>query len=1681
LLFFLCLASVAQTYYNEWINYSQTYYKVPIFKDGVYKIDSLKLARAGVPIGTINPQNLQLFHKGQELYVHIAGESDGVFNGNDYILFYAEKNTQRDDSALYTYGNYLSNPYFSVINDTAAVFITWNSSTTNRRLTVETDTAFASYTAAPYFIKEEVKTFNGEYYKGPENGVGATDPRYAQGEGLMQGGFDVGYHQDYFFNTSALYPTGPLPIATISHSGMSNPFYSPDHHVTIEYQDASNNWQQMVNFFYDGYKCYKNDFFLNPATIGSGLTLRFNNVQEPSYDPWATVMGVYYAKVVFPSTFNLLGVSKQRIYLPDAGSQSKSYLSISNFTDPGNAPVLMDLSNHRLIPVVSHGSVYDALVPNGGAQKLCYLTASINIDTVLNIKPVNGNGTFVDYSSMSVDSAYLIITHKKLWNAAGQYANYRSSSAGGSHNVVMAEISDLYDQFAYGVNRHPFSIRHFANYVINTYPSMPKDLFLVGKSVHAIKSISDASAASMCLVPSMGYPASDNLITQGLSDPLSLAPAIPTGRISVTNDAAVTDYLNKIMLHETQAVGQPWQKDVLHFVGGMSNYEQSIFNSYMDQNKITIQDTLYGGHVYTFKKTSTAPIAINTNDSIRQLIESGVSLITFFGHGTNTGFEQNIDDPYNYHNSPRFPMLVANSCYTGDIHATDPLSASEKFVLAQDHGTIGFLASVSAGVSYALEVYTNEFYKNLSYRLYGKSYGQCVQEAVRQAEIIPSSLNDSIVKITCLEMTLEGDPAVKPNVSRLPDFVLTNSGVQIDTDSQVDSINIKIHFNNYGSMVNDTIKVYVERTLPSGTVVPFYHTVLAPGYAADLSFNIKKDILNGIGLNKFYVKVDYFNDVLELNETNNATIGQISAFVRGGDIFPVYPYNYAVVPNIANIELRASTADPFATSMTYRLQVDTSDAFSNPILNTTITSAGGVISFPVTLNNVDSMVYFWRVGRDSSNVNDINWRESSFQVIQNKSGWGQAHFHQFKNDQYQFVSYNKPQRKFEFKNNLRTVFCRDGWSELYPPYMYFGDVAYYLDNAQQATWTCANGVGWTFAIFDSISGNPVPADTAITSPWGNWLSQYNSCICEPRIRNQFDFGLYNTCGDNSSLAGYNPANMPTYLQRMEDFLNAVPVGDYVLAYSHNNDSCHVFPPSLHYAFSLIGSDSLQFKKDTCQMIVFGKKEASPHTNGQEVFGRSIFDIITLTDTFSTRWNNGYIASELIGPSTQWHSLHWRYTSLETPSTDSIYIEVVGFQSPLDSGLTLAVFFRDSLDVLDLDRYVNAANYPYIKLIAREADYTHNSAPQLKRWQVLYDEVPEAAVNPIAGYSINKTTLPEGDELIIKLPIKNVGEVPFTDSLLVTYWVEDAMGVEHTLPYKLKKKPFQPDSTLIDTILFNTFGFQGLNALWVDVNALGHPKHQLEQFHFNNIVRIPFHVDGDRINPLLDVTFDGIHILNGDIISPKPQVLITLKDENKFLALNDTGDFTVTIRYPGASVDQNLFFNQGLVFTPAQLPNNSCRIEYNPSQLPDGKYQLTVQARDRSANVSGASEYKIQFEVINKSTITEVLNYPNPFSTSTRFVFTLTGSQIPETFKIQIMTISGKVVREITKEELGDIKIGRNITEFAWNGKDEYGDQLANGVYLYRVVTRINGETIEKRETVADDYFKKGWGKLVIMR
>src|SRR6185369_3978337 len=137
------------------------------------------------------------------------------------------------------------------------------------------------------------------------------------------------------------------------------------------------------------------------------------------------------------------------------------------------------------------------------------------------------------------------------------------------------------------------------------------------------------------------------------------------------------------------------------------------------------------------------------------------------------------------------------------------------------------------------------------------------------------------------------------------------------------------------------------------------------------------------------------------------------------------------------------------------------------------------------------------------------------------------------------------------------------------------------------------------------------------------------------------------------------------------------------------------------------------------------------------------------------------------------------------------------------------------------------------------------------------------------------------------------------------------------------------SLLANVEIDSTFGYAGRNSLWVEANPNG-IHHQLEQYHFNNLAEMKFNMTRDVVNPILDVTFDAIHILDGDIVSGKPNITVQLHDENKFLALNDTSDFRVYLRTPGSNTLQRIYFTQqsfgsSLRFVPAVLPKNSCRI------------------------------------------------------------------------------------------------------------------------------------------------------------
>src|SRR4029078_1789 len=144
--------------------------------------------------------------------------------------------------------------------------------------------------------------------------------------------------------------------------------------------------------------------------------------------------------------------------------------------------------------------------------------------------------------------------------------------------------------------------------------------------------------------------------------------------------------------------------------------------------------------------------------------------------------------------------------------------------------------------------------------------------------------------------------------------------------------------------------------------------------------------------------------------------------------------------------------------------------------------------------------------------------------------------------------------------------------------------------------------------------------------------------------------------------------------------------------------------------------------------------------------------------------------------------------------------------------------------------------------------------------------------------------------------KNISHAPF-DSLKIKFTITDKDNVKHVIPLS-KLKPLQVGDTILLKFPLDTRQYIGLNTIYVDFNP---DNDQAEQFHFNNFGYLSFYVKDDNVNPLLDVTFEGVHILNRDIVSSTPPIQIKLKDDAKFLLLNDTSWITtLQVKFP----DQN---------------------------------------------------------------------------------------------------------------------------------------------------------------------------------
>lgn len=1667
-----------QTYNNEWIDFTKTYYKFELSKTGLYRIPQSVLNSAG--LGSATAESFQLWRNGVQVPIYTS-VSSGVLSTNDFIEFWGEQNDGKPDKALYRNPDFQLNDRYSLQTNNAVYFLTVNTNGSNLRLTNTANNVSNNTLPAEPFFMHTV----GRYYH--EGGIGGGEAIYV-GQYLYSSSYDVAEgwasrdldsaqvlshtYDNLFVHTSG-------PTATLRFNVAGNALH--ERRVGVRINGAVIDTMLHLNYYN-----YRKATYANiPASILStnNAVVDFTNMSKGRFDR----MRIAQHELTYPRQFNFGGETNFEFHLP--AKSSNSFLQISGFSFGASVPVLYDLTNgKRYNGVVTAGNIVNIVLEPSATERRLVLVSQAT-DNINTINTALQSRRFIDYSKAASQGDYLIITNSLLINTGTgtnpieDYRVYRNSPAGGGYNSKIYLIDELTDQFAFGIKKHPLAIRNFLLFARKSFA--PKHAFLIGKGVNYVDhryNEGNPNMDKLNLVPTFGWPASDVLFT---ADPGSSVPQLSIGRLSVINTNEVSVYLNKIKQFElAQRTSSPnkadklWMKNFMHLNGLTELDLRKKVDIFYNKYKNIISDTMYGGNVITFSKDNADAVQNVSNEYLENLFKEGLSVITYFGHSSSNTLEFNLDNPAAYQNKGKYPLFIALGCQAGDIFHFNPtrfsadITLSEKYVLAPERGTIGFLASTHFGIPEYLDPWNTEFYRATSTTHYGATVGEMMVIAGQNVFQRSGNRDNYYDRTNMEQLSLNGDPAIRINPHPKPDYIVDDPSVRIAPDfiSIADPfIKLKANFFNTGKAVDKDIVVEVKQEYPNGTIATVYKDTI-PGirYADSLSLNIPVNGLRSKGRNKIIVTIDALNEVDEIYESNNTVTKEVTIYED--ELKPVYPQNFAIV-NKKRIKLIASTANAFIESKTYRMELDTTALFNSALkITKNITSTGGVIEFDPGIDLSDSTVYYWRVAM-VANGSNLNWGNASFIYLsQHKVGFNQSHFFQHTKSDANMLYKDSISQNWKFGKQLHSLFIRNtifptgGTQETEFTVSVDGDA--FIRSA------CV-GRSLIFNVFNERS----------FIPWRN---------VDSLGRN---FNLYGSGSANCGLGRQNNFEF-SYMSSVErkkimDFMDIIPTGAFVVVRSFDHSNNNSYSATWRGDTAIYGANNSLYHKlldagfgtidsvDKPRAWIFIYQKNNNAFKPKYILTEGVYDKVALTEDFLTSSSSGSIVSPLYGPAKKWEDLFWDGSSLESPSTDSASLDVIGVAA---NGTESVLFKKINITDKKFDvSAVDANKYPYIKLKLNSKDTIDFTPYQLKYWRLTYMPLPEGALAPNI-YLKFKDTLDLNEPLDIKVAFKNVSETAF-DSLKVKMVVTDANNVQHVLPVK-KHKPLNTNDTLHVAYTLDTKSFMGINNLYVEVNP-ENENPQPEQYHFNNFGFKSFYVRPDSLNPLLDVTFDNVHILNNDIVSSKPDILVKLKDDSRWGLLDDTALIKLQVRYPSGRERLFYFNNDTLTFNPPQAGNvNEATINFKPYFEEDGLYTLSITGSDKSGNKTGNIGYKISYEVINKPMISNMLNYPNPFTTSTAFVFTLTGSHVPQELKIQVLTITGKVVREITKEELGPLRIGRNITEYKWDGTDQFGQKLANGVYLYRVVTSINGKTLEKYKSEKDEtdkYFNKGYGKMYLMR
>lgn len=657
--------------------------KIVIDTDGIYSISYNDLQNAGLDLSSIDPLTIKITNHGIEIPVYIYGEEDGVFDSTDFMLFYGIAISKGSPQFEFT----VSNVYWMTTGGSPGLRMNTKDGTPSGNATVST--AFNAN------VHKEEDTY---YWQSIPDGEGKD--HWFWGDKIYSPSSST-----YTFVLNNISSTAADATVRVSLNGRTDPTTNPDHHTKIY---LNNNL--VDDQYWNGQVQYLHDVVVSHSYLVNGTnTIKLDSVNDTGAP--IDIIHMDWFEIDYLDTFVVENDFLDFITI-DLGNHE---YEISNFTD--SIVEIYEITDpFNVLRVENNVTQLDGSVYMTSFEDNILQTPARYIALNTSQRKTPAAIVMDDPSSLmsaSNEADLIIITYDDFFNNIIPLSDFYQNQG---LRVVKAKITDIYDEFSYGIF-DPQAIKSFLQYTYYNWISpAPLYVLLVGDANIDYKD--NFGTGNINYVPThlfetdlLGQTPSDNwFVSVSGSDVL---PDMFIGRLSVQTTSEVTGVVNKILSYEST---QPldWTTNI-QFVADdepqFENLSDSLAINYLPPD-------------YTAKKVymSQYPSGSNAKRDIKANIKKGTLITNYTGHGSVDNWSgQNMfvtSDVATLSNSGKLAFITTLNCLNGFFPlplspwqpSVDQTSLAEELLIQPDIGAVAVFAPTGLGFTSEHNILSEELF-----------------------------------------------------------------------------------------------------------------------------------------------------------------------------------------------------------------------------------------------------------------------------------------------------------------------------------------------------------------------------------------------------------------------------------------------------------------------------------------------------------------------------------------------------------------------------------------------------------------------------------------------------------------------------------------------------------------------------------------------------------------------------------------------------------------------------------------------------------------------------------------------------------------------------------------------------------------------------------------------------------